>query len=633
MKTTTSRLAAKVAALLFTMALSAQTTYDLKVGGIQVTSANKDDITGEGLVKYDATNNLLYVNGSFTTKSGSSIITNKIPGLRVWFMKSCTLSTTANAISTTADMELIGMTKPCQVTISSPRLNGIGVSNGATLRISMLELTLNVESRGIYGDKKSTLNIDWDSKVIIPSTTLGAIFDFAEIKMYKGITVISPEGGYVSGGKIVDASGTVAKSVEIGEQKYHMNIFETSVTSFNCDDILGDGGSFRYDPKQNILHVAGGTYEPTDINSNIIYNQVQDLKVSIEGDVTFKSPFPISSYQDIVIVGNDANSKLTIEATNSGILSQTSAVTIKNLNLNVNAPYCFYGNNRERSVLTFINSNVSLNSTLGAIQLFNTVNFDGCSIISPSNVTYKKGTNQQGNEMLAYYDSNGNIVTNMVISDKKVEMYELYICDTQVSTLNCNDILGDGVVSYDPEKNVLTINGTIRMRTDDGIFIYNKIEGLTINIDGPSAMIYTDDEYNSDCIYSTEDITIQGNNNQLIVDQRIYSNNGLIIKDCNLVTKGITSYEYLVIRNSDVMSSDNISLLGGGDLKFENCYIAWPEGATIRYGNIRDGDDYAKNIVIHRGSGGSSSNKYDVNGDGSIDTQDVLNIYDEMQKQ
>ena len=632
MKTTTSRLAAIVAALLFATALSAQTTYDLKVGGIQVTSANKDDITGEGLVKYDPTNNLLYVNGSFTTKSGSSIITNKIPGLRVWFMKSCTLSTTANAISTSADMELIGMTKPCQVTISSPRLNGISVSNGATLRIRMLELTLDVESRGIYGDKKSTLNIDWDSKVIIPSTTLGAIFDFAEIKMYKGITVISPEGGYVSGGKIVDASGTVAKSVEIGEEKYHMNIFETSVTSSNCDDILGDGGSFRYDPKQNILHVAGGTYEPTDINSNIIYNQVQDLKVSIEGDVTFKSSFPISSFNDIVIVGNDANSKLTIEATNSGIHSQTSAVTIKNLNLNVNAPHCFYGNNMDRSVLSFINSNVNLNSTLGAIQLFSTVNFDGCSIISPTDITYEKGTNLQGNEMLAYYDSNGNIVTNMVISDKKVEMYELYICDKQVTTLNCDDILGDGVVSYDPEKNVLTISGTIRMRTDDGNFIYNKIEGLTINIDGPSAMIYTDDEYNSDCISSTEAITIQGNNNQLIVDQRIYSYNGLIIKDCNLVTKGITSYEYLVIRNSDVMSSDDISTMGW-DITFENCYIAWPEGATIRYGNIRDGDDYAKNIVIHRGSGGSSSNKYDVNGDGSIDTQDVLNIYDEMQKQ
>ena len=177
------------------------------------------------------------------------------------------------------------------------------------------------------------------------------------------------------------------------------------------------------------------------------------------------------------------------------------------------------------------------------------MNFDGCSIISPTDVIYEKGTNLQGYEMLAYYDSNGNIVTNMVISDKKVEMYELYICDTQVTTLNCDDILGDGVVSYDPENNVLTINGTIRMRTDDGIFIYNKIEGLTINIDGPSAMIYTDDEYNSDCIYSTEDITIQGNNNQLLVDQRIYSNNGLIIKDCNLVTKGITSYEYLVIRN------------------------------------------------------------------------------------
>ena len=431
MKTTTSRLAAIVAALLFTTTLSAQTTFDLTVGGVQVTSANREDVLGDGNVKYDYVNKDLIIRGAFTTKSGSNIINNKIKGLTVKFMTSCTLSTNANAISTSADMSIVGTYSGVKVTISSPKLNGISVSNGAQLSIGgydgNIDLTIDVAYRGIYGDGNSTLNINNTAKVNIPNASNGAIYGFSSIKLDNGLSVITPEGGYVSGGKIVDASGTMATSAEIGEKKYDLTIYGTEVTSANCDDILGDG-----------------------------------------------------------------------------------------------------------------------------------------------------------------------------------------------------------VVSYDPEKNVLTINGTIRDKT---IGVYNEIEGLTINVDGPSAMFIADNEMGAYGFYSTAALTIQGNNNQLIISDGIYSGKGLTIKDCNFVTKCIyCDGSELVINNSDVMASDYIRSTYG--ITLENCNVAMPEGATVEEYGIYNNEDFATNIVIHRGTGGgSSSNKYDVNGDGSIDTQDVLNIYDEIQKQ
>ena len=41
----------------------------------------------------------------------------------------------------------------------------------------------------------------------------------------------------------------------------------------------------------------------------------------------------------------------------------------------------------------------------------------------------------------------------------EVENYGLIIHDKQVTTENCNDILGDGIFKYEPTTNTLTING------------------------------------------------------------------------------------------------------------------------------------------------------------------------------
>ena len=62
-----------------------------------------------------------------------------------------------------------------------------------------------------------------------------------------------------------------------------------------------------------------------------------------------------------------------------------------------------------------------------------------------------------------------------------ITSYWLYILGKQVTSENANDILGDGVFSYDAEKNILTISGDCtRPSNVQKPVIYNEISGLTI---------------------------------------------------------------------------------------------------------------------------------------------------------
>ena len=81
------------------------------------------------------------------------------------------------------------------------------------------------------------------------------------------------------------------------------------------------------------------------------------------------------------------------------------------------------------------------------------------------------------------------------------EYYNVYVGGVQVNSINKNDVLGDGKVSYDPENKILTLNGY-----DSGInpgqskvndvyrnficnsTVYTEIDGLTINVTADSVI-------------------------------------------------------------------------------------------------------------------------------------------------
>jgi hypothetical protein len=62
--------------------------------------------------------------------------------------------------------------------------------------------------------------------------------------------------------------------------------------------------------------------------------------------------------------------------------------------------------------------------------------------------------------------------------------YQLWIKGTQVTNWNKDDVLGDGTVSYDPEKNILTLNGANITTDADSQKIYSHV-GIYYSGDEP----------------------------------------------------------------------------------------------------------------------------------------------------
>ena len=85
--------------VLFSLNVTAQTNYNLKVNGITVTSDNAAAITGDGItgtVKYDATSNVLTLdNATIAATGGNNAIMSKTDGLTIELVGTNTISSTS----------------------------------------------------------------------------------------------------------------------------------------------------------------------------------------------------------------------------------------------------------------------------------------------------------------------------------------------------------------------------------------------------------------------------------------------------------------------------------------------------------------------------------------------------------
>lgn len=90
----------------------------------------------------------------------------------------------------------------------------------------------------------------------------------------------------------------------------------------------------------------------------------------------------------------------------------------------------------------------------------------------------------------------GQLAYDVVID--KVETYDLIIADTEVTSVNCDDILGNGVFSYDVNTNTLTIDGDYTYYDLYDLYdanIFSGIEDLTINVASNSTLTSVSDKF------------------------------------------------------------------------------------------------------------------------------------------
>ena len=100
-----------------------------------------------------------------------------------------------------------------------------------------------------------------------------------------------------------------------------------------------------------------------------------------------------------------------------------------------------------------------------------------------------------------------------ITTEEELEMYEIYICDTQVTNVNMNNITGDGIsghVSYDPQSRMLVLDhASIGIPNHNAIIIGE--ENVTIKVVGTDNYIGTPTDSVQNGIVSNYDITITGN--------------------------------------------------------------------------------------------------------------------------
>ena len=200
---------------------------------------------------------------------------------------------------------------------------------------------------------------------------------------------------------------------------------------------------------------------------------------------------------------------------------------------------------------------------------------------------------------------------------KGIIAYELDIAGLPVTNLNNNDVLGDGMFSYDPAKKLLTVkkkrDGSAAVCTTTGGRhnppVRNAISGLTIEFLAPTRL-----ESNAEPMMLETNTTLKGENLELISSENrgagLYCN-----ANCNVTLDGIYVLSAGQIPIYATSNLPTLVLQNGASLRAEGTrqafynfkitlkdgiQMATPAGGVIKDGTVyeTDGTTPAKTVIL-----------------------------------
>ena len=217
--------------------------------------------------------------------------------------------------------------------------------------------------------------------------------------------------------------------------------------------------------------------------------------------------------------------------------------------------------------------------------------------------------------------------------------YNLYVKGIQVTSSNCDDILGDGTVTYDPVGNKLILNNVNFNESFNDYFIKNSIDGLQIVVNGENYI--GPNVLKGISVGANSKTTITGGGSLTIdVGQTgVYTCSLLTITGgVQLSSKG--TYAYSAYNYAGITISNAMTRVKGYGTKSclynvngltlnDGLQIVEPEGAHMEGWTMMDGDgNILKNtwLVIAK----SVAVPGDVNGDGEVTGSDVTALYNHI---
>ena len=230
---------------------AANTLYDLYIYGARVTDANKNNILGDETIRYDSVRNELIVSGELKA-DGWIAIDNRIPGLKIWLNANVTSFGVSCAIRSSANLTIscIGLA-PVEIN-GKEGADGICMTDGATLTIVDADLTVNGSSAAVSGSGSEKLIL---KRAELKATADKAVSGFGGGIKLKDCTISGPVDYQILDGTVTEAEGDPAAYVETATDLTQYEIFVDGMPVFEQtkNDVLGDGGSVKYNPKTKTL--------------------------------------------------------------------------------------------------------------------------------------------------------------------------------------------------------------------------------------------------------------------------------------------------------------------------------------------------------------------------------------------
>ena len=190
-------------------------SYNLWVGGIQVTDANRLDIRGDNGSSYNPVENKLVLTKTIDreTQEWGNVeygIQNEIDGLTIYVKENITISSFAIAMVLRGSTTIAG--GPLTVTTESDAC----IWHAADLALENVQLSAKGSTKnGIYGFSEGGRLIINNSAIYAEGET-AAIKEESKNIILENCRIVAPEGGRVQNGTVVDSDGNIAAEVTIG---------------------------------------------------------------------------------------------------------------------------------------------------------------------------------------------------------------------------------------------------------------------------------------------------------------------------------------------------------------------------------------------------------------------------------
>jgi hypothetical protein len=379
--------------------------------------------------------------------------------------------------------------------------------------------------------------------------------------------------------------------------------FKGPASGFSCKEYGGTGIS--YNPESQTLTLNGVKIESDDVSDAVKNEGVDDLTIKLTGESDIKvrdNVFQLCRNTTItgdgtlrgeataddgygVWLNGDEDPDLVLDGPTFEFKGQAAIGGQGDNNLSFN-----------KGKLTFEPNDYPLSAFTALANVHFAANL---AITEPEGAYYSKD--------LKNVTTDGEDTYRGLVVVDEVTPYDLTIAGVGVNSANFTDILHDGVFSYEPVGNTLTISGDCDYEYKT---VESSIEDLTINVSGNSTLTA---ESGSFIIRLYANTTITGGKLTLKSEEAslgIYISDGgtLTIKDADIEVAGDGFYYgitgtadcSLIIDNSDISVSAHSygCIYDWGGITLSNCYIEQPEASVIKADGIYGTDD---NVI---GSGG-----------------------------